>query len=225
ADNAAGHLGAQGASGGAVPLAKQDFVLGINDPLGPNAAAFNRSAFTLFTAWGSLRSNDHDPNAAPRSAIARGEVLFNTQPITIAGVKGLNSVGGVPASFTGTCTTCHNTPNVGNHSVPLSINIGVTDFPALAPLDTTGLPVYTIECDNGTTVRTTDPGRALITGRCADIGKTKGPILRGLAARAPYFHNGSAATLDDAVEFYNVRFHLNLTAQQKQDLVAFLGAL
>src|SRR5205085_3266421 len=52
ADNAAGHLGAQGASGGAVPLAKQDFVLGINDPLGPNAAAFNRSAFTLFTAWG-----------------------------------------------------------------------------------------------------------------------------------------------------------------------------
>ena len=62
-------------------------------------------------------------------------------------------------------------------------------------------------------------------GNCADIGKFKGPILRGLAARAPYFHNGSAATLDDAVEFYNQRFDIGLTDQQKSDLVAFLNAL
>lgn len=59
----------------------------------------------------------------------------------------------------------------------------------------------------------------------ADIGKLKGPVLRGLAARAPYFHNGSAATLDDAVEFYNQRFSLSLTPQQKTDLVAFLRTL
>ena len=65
----------------------------------------------------------------------------------------------------------------------------------------------------------------LITGKCADIGKTKGPILRGLAPRAPYFHNGSAATLSDAVEFYNQRFNLNMTDQQKSDLVAFLETL
>jgi hypothetical protein len=39
----------------------------------------------------------------------------------------------------GTCTSCHDTPNVGNHSVALAINIGVTDFPALPALDIGGL--------------------------------------------------------------------------------------
>ncbi|HYX69360.1 MAG TPA: hypothetical protein VE825_09520, partial [Terriglobales bacterium] len=77
----------------------------------------------------------------------------------------------------------------------------------------------------GTTFQVTDPGRALISGKCADVGKTKGPILRGLAARAPYFHNGSAKTLMDVVEFYDQRFGLNLNAQQKSDLVAFLNSL
>jgi cytochrome c peroxidase len=53
----------------------------------------------------------------------------------------------------------------------------------------------------------------------------KGPILRSLAARAPYFHNGSAATLAEVVEFYNTRFNIGLSAQEKSDLVAFLKAL
>jgi cytochrome c peroxidase len=70
-----------------------------------------------------------------------------------------------------------------------------------------------------------DPGRALITGKWADIGKFKGPILRGLAGRAPYFHNGSAATLLDVVNFYDTRFNLNLSDQDKDDLVAFLKTL
>jgi cytochrome c peroxidase len=65
----------------------------------------------------------------------------------------------------------------------------------------------------------------VISGKCADIGKVKGPILHGLAARAPYFHNGSAATLSDVVEFYDQRFAIGFTAQQKADLVAFLNAL
>jgi cytochrome c peroxidase len=75
------------------------------------------------------------------------------------------------------------------------------------------------------TVQTTDPGRALITGKWADIGKLKGPILRGLAARAPYFHNGSAATLEDVLDFYTVRFNVFFTDQEKTDLIAFLNAL
>ena len=74
-------------------------------------------------------------------------------------------------------------------------------------------------------MQTTDPGRALITGKWADIGKFKGPILRALAARAPYFHNGSAATLDDVVDFYDTRFGIGLTAQEQADLVAFLRTL
>ena len=71
----------------------------------------------------------------------------------------------------------------------------------------------------------TDPGRALISGNCADIGKLKGPILRGLAGRAPYFHNGSAATLLDVVNFYDQRFTIGLTDQDKRDLAAFLQTL
>jgi cytochrome c peroxidase len=46
-----------------------------------------------------------------------------------------------------------------------------------------------------------------------------------LAARAPYFHNGSAATLQDVVEFYDQRFTIGLTDQEKADLVAFLNSL
>ena len=72
---------------------------------------------------------------------------------------------------------------------------------------------------------TTDLGQALIDGKFDHVGKIKGPILRGLAGRAPYFHNGSAATLLDAVNFYDTRFNLNLTEQQKNDLVAFLKTL
>jgi len=71
----------------------------------------------------------------------------------------------------------------------------------------------------------TDPGRALVTGQWKDVGRFKGPILRGLAGRPPYFHNGAAATLGDVVNFYDVRFELGLTDEQKADLVAFLKAL
>ena len=74
-------------------------------------------------------------------------------------------------------------------------------------------------------ISTTDPGRALVTGKWADIGKFKGPILRGLSARAPYFHNGSAESLKDVVEFYNVRFGMGLTEREKADLAAFLSTL
>jgi cytochrome c peroxidase len=53
----------------------------------------------------------------------------------------------------------------------------------------------------------------------------KGPILRGLASRAPYFHNGSAATLADAIRFYEMRFNIRFTPQEKADLIAFLNSL
>jgi len=88
------------------------------------------------------------------------------------------------------------------------------------------MPVYTLRNKiTGEIKVATDPGRALITGKWKDVGRFKGPILRGLAGRAPYFHNGSAATLAHAVNFYDKRFNLNLTDQQKDDLVAFLRSL
>jgi cytochrome c peroxidase len=218
-DFTAGSLTAEGAAGGPVNLATVAFFVGINYSLSPG---FNPAAFTDYSAWANLTG----PSATPgREAIARGEALFNSLPIAITGVAGLNDKLGV-STVQGTCSTCHDTPNVGNHSLSVALNIGVTDYPGRPGLDISGLPVYTIECTvTGKTVQVTDPGRALISGKCADLGKTKGPILRGLAARAPYFHNGSAATLNNVVEFYNQRFNLNLTDQQKRDLVAFLRSL
>jgi len=74
-------------------------------------------------------------------------------------------------------------------------------------------------------VQTTDPGRALITGKWNDIARFKGPILRALAARAPYFHNGMAKNLDEAVDFYDTRFEIGLSTDEKADLIAFLRTL
>ncbi len=227
-DMNAGNLTARGAQGGPEALSKQPFFVGINDPLGgnPTGAPFDPNAFGIYSAWADLPSDDAEDRNAARQSVARGEQIFNTRPITITGVAGLNDNPALGPAFQGTCTTCHDSPNVGNHSVALAINIGVTDATPAAPLDTTGLPVYTLQCiSTGQIYQVTDPGRALITGKCADIGKTKGPLLRGLASRAPYFHNGSAATLRDAVEFYNNRFNLGLSEQEKQDLVAFLQTL
>jgi cytochrome c peroxidase len=94
------------------------------------------------------------------------------------------------------------------------------------------LPVFEITgcpdpANPGATVNyyTSDPGKALITGACADVNRGKGPILRGLASRAPYFHNGAAANLDELVNFYNERFQMNLTSREKRQLIAFLNSL
>ena len=231
-DSRAQVLHAAGATGGPVALSLQlsSFFIGVNDPLGnnPQGTPFNPAIFDLYRPWLGLSGGG--PVTLDRESIARGEEVFNNTPINITGVGGLNDVLNQP-SISGFCGTCHDTPNVGNHSVKAPLNIGVTDAGANAPpaLDISGLPVFTLLCTQGPlagqTFVVTDPGRAMISGNCADIGKTKGPILRGLAARAPYFHNGSAKTLTDVVNFYDQRFNIGFTDQQKQDLVNFLNTL
>ena len=72
---------------------------------------------------------------------------------------------------------------------------------------------------------TSDPGKALISGQCSDFNRMKGPVLRGLTARAPYFHNGAAENLREVVNFYDQRFSMQLTEKQKSALVAFLNSL
>ena len=227
-DDEAGMLNADGARGGPSALSQQDFFIGINDPIGfnPKGDAFSKFAFTLFDAWDTMPPSPRGPIAEGRRAIARGQQIFNAREFAISGVGGLNDEtfsNGVslPGSFAGTCTICHDSPNVGNHSVKAPLDIGLT-APAVAPY----LPVYTLRnLSTGETVQTTDPGRALITGQWRDVNRFKGPILRGLAGRAPYFHNGAAATLADVVDFYEVRFEIGLTARDKADLVAFLRSL
>ena len=200
-------------------LSRQKFFPGINDPFGlnPTGAPFTPEIFTLFGPW-LVAGRGQD---AARLAIARGERVFDSKPIRITGVAGLNDVTGEPV-FAGFCGTCHDSPNVGHHSLPAPLDIGLTT----AARRTADLPLITLrDKATGETVRTSDPGRGLITGKWADVGKFKGPILRDLAARAPYFHNGSAATLLDVVTFYDQRFKIGFSEQEKADLVAFLGTL
>ena len=221
-DYRAGALDENGATGGPVRLATQitpAFFVGINDPLGgnPRDTPFTPVIFSLFDAWANASRNDR------RASIVRGQTLFNSKPINITGVAGLNDDLNL-ASILGTCGTCHDSPNVGNHSVSAPLNIGVGDLSS--PLDVSYLPVITLQNKTTHEIKTTtDPGRALITGLWKDVGRLKGPILRGLASRVPYFHNGSAQTLEDVVDFYNTRFHIGLSQQEKNDLIAFLNAL
>ena len=231
-DDKAGRLTVHGALGGPTHLQGVMSYFGINDTLVgdyKSHASFSPEVMTLYKGWQSYLEDARRPEAEDRDrsvavarrAIARGEALFNSKPIAITGVKGLNDDLNV-AVIQGTCTTCHNTPNAGNHSVPLPLDIGLTDASRRTP----DLPLYTLRNKTtGQTVQTSDPGRALITGRWKDIGRFKGPILRALAPRAPYFHNGFAKDLHEAVTFYNDRFNIGFTDQERDDLVAFLQSL
>ena len=226
-DAEAGNLSARHARGGPEYLSSQPFYFGINDVVSGDyktGAAFNPTAFNLYESWRAKADGGDDDRGrkAARAAVARGETLFNSRPIRITGVKGLNDELGVE-TLPGTCTTCHDTPTSGNHSIPAPLDIGLTDAKRRTP----DLPLYTLrnKQNPGEIIQTTDPGRALVTGKWKDIGRFKGPILRGLAARAPYFHNGFASDLDAAVDFYNDRFGLGLTDAEHDDLVAFLLTL
>jgi cytochrome c peroxidase len=169
----------------------------------PGDGQFTPAIFNLYGAWADF------PYSDPRAAIARGQAIFNSKPINIIGVAGINDdvstgglvSGGIP-SLQGTCGTCHDTPNVGNHSFPTPLNIGTGDPSLSNPsvdlggLDISYLPSITVcKTDPATgsptsTCKTTsDLGQALIDGNFDHVGKIKGPILRGLSARAPYFHS------------------------------------
>jgi hypothetical protein len=215
-DFSPGWLTVKGGHGGPERLAKQEFYVTINDVLGADVKTglFDSKAMTLYDKW----TRSKDPR---RASIARGAALFNTKPINIAGVGGLNDALKLTI-IPGTCTTCHDSPNVGNHSVALPIDIGLTD----EDFRTDDMPLYTLKNKSTGQVRkTSDPGRAMLTGKWVDIGKFKGPVLRGLAARAPYFHNGHAADLSEVLDFYETRFSLEFTQQEREDLIAFLEAL
>jgi cytochrome c peroxidase len=81
-----------------------------------------------------------------------------------------------------------------------------------------------------------DPGRAKVTSAASDSGAFKTPTLREIASTGPYMHDGSLATLNDVIEFYdkggepNPRRsreiqRLDFSEQEKADLLAFLKAL
>ena len=124
-----------------------------------------------------------------------------------------------------TCATCHQ-PGINRFN-----DIGTTNLPTAK--ESPELPLFRITCNAsapphpqlGRTFLTQDPGRALITGKCADVGSILMQQFRGLTARAPYFTNGSAGDLTELVDFYDRRFKIGLTNEEKQDLVNFLSIL
>jgi hypothetical protein len=126
-DHRAGDLSRHGGHGGPLALSQQAFHIGINDDLGPDplGGAFNPASMSLFDG---LASSDE----AARRAIVRGQQVFNSRSFTISGV------GGLPSSLQGTCTTCHNAPNVGNHSVSLPLDLGLSDASRRTP----DMPLY-----------------------------------------------------------------------------------
>src|SRR5262252_4875411 len=141
-DDAAGNLRADGANGGPEAIFGETTYYGINDNLGDYRThlAFTPDVFDLYDAWAGRAGGGANEG---RRAIARGQAIFNTRTFTIAGVAGLNFDSPfnppLPASFQGTCTTCHNTPNAGNHSIVAPLNIGLSDAPRRTP----DMPLYT----------------------------------------------------------------------------------
>jgi hypothetical protein len=286
-DKLVGDLTAGGARGGPNALHAQTTFIGHNDnfgdcidqacrkmlaPLGVGQRGdpFNPNVFTIYNAW----KGSSDPN---RASIARGQGLFNTFPIPITGVSGINDEPAFcaaapsdpgcagpsptgPTKLNGGCVTCHDAPNFGNHSVVAALNIGLADpQPASATTPIGGttpgafLPLYTVTC-NATgqahractiggpdctappgasamagptcgSIKLTDLGRGLITGKWKQLGRFKGPVLRGMPSRPPFFHNGFGTDPSKVLDFYEDRFGVVFTEQQRADLINFLNAL
>jgi len=173
-----------------------------------------------FAPWRNLSA----PNLAIRQrafreSVLRGVDLFASREFRLAEGPQV------------TCATCHRPGGNRPNDIGRSIDIGTTNLPTAK--ESPELPLFRITCDAsapphpqlGRTFLTQDPGRALITGKCADVGSILMQQFRGLTARAPYFANGSAGDLTELVDFHDRRFKIGLTDKEKQDLANFLSIL
>ena len=202
-DEDAGRLDDDGARGGPVNLAAQDWFVGINHA---STGTTTRKVFDIYDAWldADTGRHRHSQKWRARALIAEGQEIFNFRE---------NANGG-------TCSGCHNSPNVGTRSVYQLFDIGIVDK------DDPELPrIHLRNKTTGETRIVNNLGRAGATGLWADVGKMSVPLLRGLSSRGPYFNSGQAKTLMDVVEHYNARFSFNFTSHEKKALAAFLSAL
>jgi hypothetical protein len=201
---------------GPLPLGPENLLAGKAQPMQATAGGREKNPTWLsFDTW--RKADVAGMQGEFRASVARGSDVFFGHQFRISAVSG--STGGQA-----TCASCHS-PQAHRW-----MDIGTSNVkPETASAD---LPVFRITCDAsaaphpfGRIIYTQDPGRALISGKCADVGAFMMPQFHGLAARAPYFANGSAATLDQVLDFYERRFSLGLTEQEKTDLVNFLRVL
>lgn len=188
--------------------------------------------FLKFDQWrpGGTHQGKAKDQAAFRASVARGYDIFNARPFFIRDTFGMNNIRlGNPIKQT--CGFCHATQLMGHDTVPGWMDIGTLNLPK-AQHDP-ALPLFKLTCTAdrkqhpflGRVVYTSDPGRALVSGQCEDIGGVVMQQFRGIAARAPYFTNGSAKDLEAIVDHYDRRYNLHFTAQDRADLVNFLSVL
>ncbi len=235
-DNDTGSTSAAGGKGSPVDLSKETFTFNGNPvqflPPGTppdnlstfSAPPVNQDVFTLYSAWSSTANSDS--RAEKRASVERGEHLFNHKFFQIDTIPGL---GPLQAN----CSTCHLSGNTGGSDQNrLANRAGVhtvlTDVHTHSDANrrTADLPLYTFRVKaTGEKFQNTDPGAAMVTGKVDDMGAFRSAPLRGLAARAPYIHNGAFATLRAVVDFYEEKFAMGLTEGEKQDLTQFLQQL
>jgi len=231
-DAAAKDLDSEGAPPGLGPEALQH---GAPARLGNNPINRIFGSFSMWQTGSELppaeESAERRTQRELRESVARGADIFYLRRFLISDVGKYNDKGlGNP--FKRSCGSgCHNTLLMGMDLAPGFMDLGLNNLPwANSRPD---LPVFKVTCDAaaapqsylGRVIYTHDPGRALITGKCADVGASMTQQSRGLAARAPYFMNGSAANLRELVDFYDRRFNIGYTETEKHDLVNFLSVL
>ena len=99
-------------------------------------------------------------------------------------------------------------------------------FPACPPRLNRNARTYQITLANGTTqtFTTSDPGRLLLTGQPADLGIMDTTQLRGISRTAPYFHNNSAATLEEVLDHYDAFFRMVARAAPPPNLAPIVSS-
>ncbi|QAY79782.1 hypothetical protein ETR14_07860 [Sphingosinicella sp. BN140058] len=221
ADRKGGALDAGGAEGGPEKLARSE-----PGNLGSQGPA---PVWSEYAAWEKPDPSLSAEQRAFRQSVARGARIFREKMFLISDSAGINSPIGFGNPVRNSCVFCHNMTQMGNDVAPGQVDLGTTTQPFADPAP--HLPLFRITCTGaphphyGRVIYTSDPGYALTTGRCADVGKITLQSMRGLAARAPYFSNGSAKDLRGVVDYYDRRYRIGYTEQEKQDLVNLMSAL
>jgi cytochrome c peroxidase len=143
----------------------------------------------------------------PGSAYDR-YVAGDSKALSAQQVRGMNSFERIG------CTSCHSGAAFNGPAMPAGTGFFMK-FPTFA--------------DNGYVEKyqlTRDGGRFEVTKKEADRGMWKVPTLRNIMLTAPYFHNGSVRTLDEAVRVMaKTQLNHDLTDDEAADIVAFLDAL
>jgi cytochrome c peroxidase len=145
--------------------------------------------------------------------------------------------------FNRACATCHggtthpstSTPETGMgrpiiiryHNIQTACPRPATDgFAPCPPRLARNARTYRITLADGTfqTVTTSDPGRLLLTGQPADLSVMDATQLRGIGRTAPYFHNNSAATLEEVLDHYEAFFRRATRLNSPPNLPAILSS-